>query len=384
MNGLSRRDFLKVLGVSAGALAGARLGTARAATTEPTTIVMLHLVGGMNAMFGSAETLQGKFGITGTNFAKLGPVSIDNSFAATMPDFAKQHVAAIGVRHGISAHPAARNALFANDKGACTPMVLASAMGGGGSIKACILGTALTAEKVSTAAVNGVSLQRINDMQSVIDSLGAGTDREGALAGLKTAQKLSGAELGRKAPALTSLGDGYGAIVDTLARPGATFDFKTLSTAYGLGAKTAIASPSSKFAAAELMTRAGANVVVIQDRSWDTHKDITGNAVRTQFDKEIKAPLNTFLDRMLNLADRNVVVAMFGDFARSLPGSDHQPNLTALVFGKYVKRGSTGATDAKVSLPPGTASVPGYWAYVAAAAKIDGAPFGQNPHGLIL
>jgi hypothetical protein len=31
-----------------------------------------------------------------------------------------------------------------------------------------------------------------------------------------------------------------------------------------------------------------------------------------------------------------------GDFSRSLPGSDDQPNLTATVIGKYVRVGTTG------------------------------------------
>lgn len=398
MNGFSRRGFLKALGVSAGALAGTRLvgsngleGEAQAQAAEPSTIVMLHLVGGMNAMFGSAESLRGRFGITANNFTKFGPVAIDNTLATAMPTFSRQHVAAIGVRHGLTSHPAARTALFSNSRGACTPLVLASAMGGNASIKACILGSNLIAERASTAAVNGVSLQRVNDMQSVIESLGGSVpaenkpDREGALAGLKASQKLSGAELGDKA-SMASLRDGYGAIVDTLERPVKAFDFKDFSDAYALNGQTTISSSKSKLAAAELMARAGANVVVIQDRApgWDTHRDANGAVVRNQFTSKLRAPMGAFLDRMLNLPDRNVVVVMFGDFARSLPNSDHQPNLTALVFGKYVRRGSTGTTNANVGLAPSVPGINGFWAYVGAAAKIQNNPFGNNPHGLIV
>jgi hypothetical protein len=98
----------------------------------------------------------------------------------------------------------------------------------------------------------------------------------------------------------------------------------------------------------------------------------------------IMPPLKVFLDRMINRTDLNVVVALFGDFSRSLPGSDHQPNLTATVIGKYVKQGTTGKTDANVGLAAGTPSIPQFWAYLAAVTKTPGTPFGANPHALVL
>jgi hypothetical protein len=49
-----------------------------------------------------------------------------------------------------------------------------------------------------------------------------------------------------------------------------------------------------------------------------------------------------------------------------------------------VKPGTTGRTDSNVGLKAGTPSIAGMWAYLAAATKVSGSPFGANPHGLIL
>ena len=82
-------------------------------------------------------------------------------------------------------------------------------------------------------------------------------------------------------------------------------------------------------------------------------------------------------------AERNVILALFGDFHRSLPGSDHQPNLAALLVGKTLKNATTGKTDARVGLAPGTPGILGFWQVLAAAAKVDASPFGPNPHAVL-
>ena len=88
MSGFSRRGFLKGLAAGAGAALGTRLagpsfvGEALAAGTEPTSVVIIHLIGGYNAIFSSAAGLQGKFGVTAGNFAALGNgVTVDNVLA---------------------------------------------------------------------------------------------------------------------------------------------------------------------------------------------------------------------------------------------------------------------------------------------------------------
>ena len=93
------------------------------------------------------------------------------------------------------------------------------------------------------------------------------------------------------------------------------------------------------------------------------------------------------INRMIDPAQnpsQNVSLIIIGDFARSLPGSDHQPNLSVAVFGKNVARGTTGKVAANVSLPSGTPGVTGMWSYLAAASKVATNPFGANPHGLVL
>jgi hypothetical protein len=101
--------------------------------------------------------------------------------------------------------------------------------------------------------------------------------------------------------------------------------------------------------------------------------------------KDLVTPLKTFLTRMIdNQPARNVVVCFFGEFARDLPNSGHQPNLSATVIGKYVKPGTTGRTDANVGLKAGTPGIGGLWAYLAAVTKTGATPFGANPHNLVL
>ena len=75
------------------------------------------------------------------------------------------------------------------------------------------------------------------------------------------------------------------------------------------------------------------------------------------------------------MTNKNVVTVIIGDFARSLPGSNHQSNLTATVIGKYVKLGTTGRTNADVGLPQGSPGIQGLWAYLAAVLKLPTTPF---------
>jgi len=148
-----------------------------------------------------------------------------------------------------------------------------------------------------------------------------------------------------------------------------------------------VANVKTQFTAAELMIRAGANVVSIAHHGWDTHGDSSGGFVRTQFARLFNGPLTTFIDRTRTepeLSSMNIVVAIVGEFARSLPGSDHQPNMTGTVIGKYVKVGTTGRTDRGVGLPPGTPGIAQFWAYVAKALRVPGDPFGPNPHALLV
>lgn len=394
MSGFTRRGFLKALGVAAGAAAGTRIaggpsfiGKALAAT-EPSSVVLLHFVGGYNAIFGSAAPLAGNFGVSAGNYTALaGGVTVDNSLANALTPFAKQHAACIGVKHNQSSHPGARTTLWTQN-GQNAGLMLAQAMGGSAAIKAAVVGGTLVAE-APHSAYQGVSFQPINDLQKTVDALGGGAPgardpkREIMLAGMKSSASMSKNALDGSPASLASLKDGYDTAIAGLMQPVESFDLPGLKTAYGVNTD-AVKTFASKLAAAELMIRSGTNVVSIFDPGWDTHGDNNGTVVRNKMTSYVAAPLTTFLTRMLGDTTRNVVVCLFGDFSRSLPGSNHQPNLSTLVMGKYVKSGTDGKTDADVGLPTATPNVPGMWAYLAAAAKASGSPFGANPHAFVL
>jgi Protein of unknown function (DUF1501) len=395
MSGFSRRGFLKGLAAAAGSAVGTRLagssllGTAYAAP-EPTSVVIIHFIGGYNAIWSSAAPLTGSFGVTAGNFTDLGNgVTVDSVLADAYSPFVKQHVATIGVNHGQSSHPGARKSLWDQGGGKCYAHALAAAIGGTGSNKALIAGAQDLKGDRPVAPVNGVAFQNVLDMKSFLDSIGGSgpgprePDRTVALAGLGGAQTMSKNALDGSPSSLLGLRQGYTDAVATLKLPPATIDLPAIQAAYGLGAATNVQSFKSKLAAAELFVQSGTNVVSIFEPGWDTHGDNNGNTVRNMM-TPMMAPLKTFLDRMVTAAStRNVVVCLMGDFARSLPGSNHQPNLSATVIGKHVQRGTTGRVNADVAVSAGTPGSPAFWSYVAAAGKVPGTPFGANPHGLV-
>jgi len=397
MSPLSRRTFLKSLGVGAGVLAGSTLpggrliGDALAATPEPTSVVVVYLNGGMNAIFTGADAFTNTaFGVTAANVTAMGPVVIDNAIANAIPAGIRSKVATVGVRHGISDHGNAQRSFFAAGTRSA-PLVLADAIGGTGAIKAAVVGgSGLPAG--APAPVNGISLQPVTDMRATIEAIAGATpqpnvvDRDGAAKGLVAAEAMSKAVVARHGQSLASVNQGLAAAIATLQKPVQPFDVTEFNTAYGLTG-TAVSTFAARMAAAELMVRTGTAVVFAQDAGWDSHGDSSGASVRSMFQQRIAPGLRTFLGRMVDGAaaqQRNVIVAIFGDFHRSLPGSDHQANGAALVVGKTLKNATTGKTDAKVSLAPGTPGIDGLWQLLAAAAKVQASPFGPNPHASLL
>nr|MBA3500800.1 DUF1501 domain-containing protein [Deltaproteobacteria bacterium] len=188
-----------------------------------------------------------------------------------------------------------------------------------------------------------------------------------------------------------SLIEGYPAASAQLKQATVPFDYPTIAAAYGVTAGTGGTLPTTtnnstmQIMGAELMIRAGANVVIANSRGWDTHGDNDGSVVRTKMTSEgTMAALKVFTDRTLAMTDRNVVTVIIGDFSRSLPGSNHQANMTATVIGKHVRLGTTGRVNADVGLPQGSPGIQGLWAYLGAVLLASGQPFGANPHALVL
>jgi hypothetical protein len=265
---------------------------------------------------------------------------------------------------------------------------LAAALGGSAAIKAVQLGS--RAVPGPKPAEGGVSLQTITDMKSTIAALGGASDptipdRNIAMAGITAAQAMSTATIAKSPVMLNQAKDGYQAGIDTLSKPVQMFNYTAMAQAYGMAATaTAVSNFTSQIAAAELMITAGANVAVAVDGGWDTHGDTNGTNVRNMMNTRILPPLKVFINRMMNQPNQNVVVAIFGDFARSRTGSDHASALTGTVIGKYVKVGTTGKMSNTVQLAAGTPSVPGFWAYLSTVLKTPGgSPFGANPHTTI-
>jgi hypothetical protein len=395
---ISRRDLIKLTAGTTSALAlggmvpGIMTPEALAQTATQSAVLCVFLPGGCNALFGSADSFSGAgtFGVTNANMLNLGNGLVVDSTFNTLGAFAKANMASVGVAHGIAAHGSAKAAQFT--VGNVSPVLtLAAGMGGSGSIKAANVGAEMAPGPGT--AVSGTSLQQITDMKSTIDALGGGAPdptmpkREFAAKGITAAEQMSQQRLKGNPESLVSMTNGFKAAFDTLSKPAQPFNAQELMTAYNLTGTT-VNTMMAKFAAAELMIRSGTNVVTAVAGgalAWDTHGDTSGARARQRFAAEIMPGLKVFTDRMVS-ANSNVTVVIFGDFARSLPGSDHASVSVATVIGPNVKLGTTGKVDANVGLPGGTPGVNGLWGYVATVAKAP-APvvqgFGGNPHTAI-
>lgn len=397
----SRRQLIQGAGAAAGIAAAGKLsgsglftGTAHAqlAGKKPAVLVV-YLNGGYNSVFPSTDSYRGAgtFGVTGDTIMRdLGNGLIVDAptFGTNLPAYALTHMASVGVRHGITSHGTAQNANF-GDGSRSYALRLAAAMGGDAAIKAVQSGNRNTPGPRTVES--GVSLQVITDMRATIAALGGATDAtipdRTVGANAITASKLMSERLRGNSPGmLTQLNEGYGAGIATLQKPVQVFDYPAMATAYGMMATaTAVNNFTSQIACAELMISAGANVVIANDGGWDTHGDRTATNVRNMMNTRILPPLRTFINRMMNRPDYNVNVVILGDFARSLPGSDHASAMTATVIGENVKVGTTGKMAANVQLPAGTPSCMGLWQYLSALVRTPGSPLGANPHtGLIL
>lgn len=394
---LSRRGLLKMAGIAAGAAIGARLPgrgwipSAYAATAEPTSVVLIYLNGGINAIFTGADAFtNANFGVTGNNVTAMGPVVIDTTLANAIPANVRNRVASVGIRHGITDHGAAASALFMSGNQSA-PLVLADAIGGQGAIKAAVVGNNSLPNGVRPNPINNISLQPINDMRATIEAVAGAAnapnvaDRATTAKGMLAAQKMSKPMVMKHPQSLASVDPALTSAYATVSKPVQPFSAADFNTAYGLNS-TAVNNFAARMAAAELMVRSGTNIVVAQDDFvWDTHGDTNGNNVRNMMTQRIAPGLRTFLTRMVDAAagERNVVVALLGDFHRSLPGSDHQANVSALVIGKTLRNATTGRTDGNVGLGPNVAGIPGFWQMLGAATKVDVSPFGANPHAVL-
>jgi hypothetical protein len=392
MRPLSRRRLLQ--GALAGALAGSRLPSAFAqeVPAQRSALLVVFTPGGYNSLFPSAGSFVGRsFGVTAQNVIDLGNDQIVANNFASLPPFALQHMASVGVRHGISDHIAGQRAAFSFN-GASAPLALAAAMGGNASIKCAVVGGSMPPGP--QAAVNGVSYQQIRDVGSTLAALGGTTDpsmpdRAIAAANLERAQAMSKGSIDASPESLRTLREAFPVAVSTLRKPVEMLDVNALYTAYGVPrTQTAVNTPLAQFMAAELMMRAGANVVYMGLGgllTWDTHADSSGARARSLMDQNVMPGLRVFLSRMMTAeSSLSVTTTIFGEFARSLPGSDHASVSSTTVIGPKVKVGTTGKVSQTVSLPENTGGIQQQWAMLANAVKAPANPFGADPHNLTI
>lgn len=396
---LSRREWLKGAAALSGAAVGTRLagsgfeGTAHADTPKA-AVVSIFLEGGLNACFGSADSFTGagSFGVSDAKIRDLGNgLKVDKATFGSLDAWSLGHMATIGNRHGLIDHPGAQRNNFLGDNRSF-PVMLAAAMGGNAAFKAAAMGALPPGGAGSSEG--GVSLQLIRTMGDVSTALGLGAinhnrpARNLAAKGLDRSRTMSQASILKNAQSMRSADDAYLTNISSLALPVLSIDVDGICKAYGVSSGGNLDSVPAKLAAAELMIRGGTNVITLSDTAsgWDTHGDSTGTACRNKM-AAIMPALTTFYARLTSepaLAAMNISVMVHGEFARSLPTSDHAPVVTPIVVGRNVKVGTTGHVSAAVALPEGTGASKEMWSYLAELAKVPKNPFPQNPHQLVL
>jgi len=394
---MSRRRCLQGLGVLMGSALGTRalggLPLARASSLGKAAVVSIFFEGGFNALFSSADSFMtnNTFGVTSLNVKNVGNgLFVDNGTIGSLGSWALSHMAAIGNRHGAIDHGSAQKNNFLDDKSQSFVVQLAAAMGGTAAFKAVALGNLPPGPPSSP--INGVSIQLLRNMGDVASAVGAGPvdfnrpARNVAASAIAKAKAMSQRSIDRNTVSLASAKDGYDTLADSLGKPVLPIDIDATAKAYNARAGN-LDSVAAKLAAAEVMIRAGTNVITLGDTGWDTHGDRTGTTVRQRMSSDVIPPLKTFLARLRSdpaLSTMNVTVLLHGDFARSLPGSDHAPALSALAIGPNVKVGTTGRVSANVTLPETVGASRQMWAYLAALSQTAQNPFGPNPHALVL
>lgn len=393
----TRRSFLQ--GTSAAAALGMTNASlerlALAQTAKKRSVLILTMQGGYNALFSSAKSFEGTyFGVTGNNYVDLGGgLTMDKAFIDGLGPYAKTHVATAGIRHGSAAHTAAQTGFWMGGGTQSAPLLLASSMANNGPIRAAeIVRTTIAGNH---AAVNGVSLQGINNLRTTIDTL-QGTNAADpnpilAIPGTAGSEAMSQEVLNLNPQNLRTDAEARKALAETLKKPtGVPLD--QIPTAYGvpIGALNFNTNYTAGFAAAEVMIRAGTSVVTMNvGGGWDSHQDINGASVRSQMMTKVVPGAKLFIDRMMAdatlSAGHEVTLVLAGEFARSIPGSNHAAATSVTVIGPRVKVGSTGVMTAGVSLTDqNVGSWKGFWALLSQLGGATGTPFDANPHSKLV
>jgi hypothetical protein len=310
---------------------------------ETSALVILYLNGGPAGLFNSADSFlrKGSFGVTGDNVRAVGNgLFVDASTLGSLPPAALEHMASVNFKHGIQRHELARGALLQTGSRS-NLLLLAQAMSGAPTNRCAVVNTLGLPVGVDATppAEGGIGLERMLTLQSISPSSQRSPER---------------------------------------ARIAAAYRVEETATT--------ISDLRTTLLAAELLLRSGTSVVFAQpaflgrpDRQFDTHGDVSGAQAR-QLMSSILPEVGTFVARALGLPGRNVVIALFGEFSRTVEASDHEPGGTATVIGKYVRTGTAGPQNPDGSTPINSPPVAGLWAYLASVLRVEEHPFGANPN----
>lgn len=396
-----------VVGSAAAAATATLPLKASAQATEPAALFVLFLRGGFNGVFNGPDAYlnvpagRPRFGVTQGNVKNLGNgLFVDKDTLGALSPFALGHMATIGAQHNETAHDRAQLVTMHGPDSSHYCVRMAAAFNEQSPFPLIQVGSQTL---VGPRAVEGnLSMQMLTDMKVALAALsptatGALTSRAAIGQGLTAAKRLSTPLLTKHPRSLASYGDAADSMTDALVKPPFDFSLDELTAAYNLPAGTgAVRDLTEKFAAAEMMIRAGTRVVLAVDDgpaggNWDTHGSTDAQVDRNQFAAHVMPGLSTFVSRMVGQSNSNVVVAIMGDFTRTLPGSDHGTGVAGTVIGKYVKTGTTGRSYVRESgglvrsdLPDGTPGMTAFWAYLADVLRLPNNPFGRHPHQLVL
>jgi hypothetical protein len=344
--GLSRRIVLQGAAATLAMPAMTRAAGGPGRPSETPALVVLFLNGGPAGLFNSAGSFVEKrgFGVTRDNVRPVGNgLVVDAPTLGTLPAAALGHMASINFRHGLYTHDLSRAALLQTGSRSNLLLVAGSVTSPAPIHCAVVnnLGLPVGVDR-SPPAENGVTLEHVLDLRAI--------------------------------PVLAD---------PALPSP----DLAQIAAAYGASpAATAISDVRTTLTAVELLVRGGTSVVFAQpvfvgraDRQFDTHSDAEGVKAR-EIMSSIIGEVRTFVARAMEIPGRNVVIALMGEFSRTVGESDHAPGGTTTVIGKHVRTG-TGGPQTAGGLPPPTSPPPaGLWAYLATVLQLKDHPFGVNPH----
>lgn len=386
---LTRRQLF---GAAASSLLLPRLARAQS-TQDKGAVVVIFFSGSYNALFSAADAYvpSGRFAVTADNVLDVGNgVVVDRSTLGQLAPSVLAKSCTVGVKHGYSDHVGGPRQFFIDARSKSYPLQLAQVLGGSSAFKCVHFGPRLPG---SHPALGDVSMVGVPDLAMPIaltssSAAGAGPRRASSALAFRRIAEASRPMFEKNPSSLRGTYEGLHTLIGALERPPPPgLAWADVAQAYALDpAVTSAQSFAAQLAGAELMIRAGANVVTVQSMGWDDHADWPGT--RDRMNAEIMPALKTFLARAQTMDGFNVVTALTGEFARTggTPGTDsgHASGLSASVFGKRVRQGTTGrptiTPQGGYSLPMNTPGTQAFWGLLGTLAGAGSEPFGPNAH----